>query len=145
MSNQNSTVGCMPSAYITLLNPFYYWIMWQWFRGTKPGEEPDWRKMPLGVPLLTRRWQIVVGAAVSVAFNLAIGVALIAVGFAAFAAPAAALPWGAAGLLIPQAGVAVAIPILPAVAITAVVVAAAGYGVYRACKSDTPKKRGDRE
>lgn len=67
----------------------------------------------------------------------------VAVAFAAFATPAAALPFGAIGVLAPQLGLAASIPVVGAVVIGAVAVAATGYTVYRACSgSDTKREDG---
>lgn len=60
-----------------------------------------------------------------------------------FAGDAIALPFGAFGVVAPQFGLAVSIPVVGAALVGAGVVGLAAYGVYELCsgESETPKKR----
>ncbi len=57
---------------------------------------------------------------------------------------AIAWPFGAIGIIAPQFSLAASIPVVGAVVIGAVAVAATGYTVYRACSgSEKEKQRGE--
>ncbi len=90
--------------------------------------------------------QITVAAVVSLSLGLAFWAAVMAFLASAFASPAAALPFGSIGVVAPQllAG-GLSIPVVNVALVSAAVVGLTGYAVYRACKSETPKKQEDGE